>query len=68
MENNISKEQERKIISQLRLENQDLLMMQLKKSFHKFGRKADEETLKKVVNDARNSDNFGMLITRRPIQ
>lgn len=60
----VSIEEEKEVIGELRKENQDLGIMQLKKSFHKFGRKVDEITLKKVVNDARNSDNFGMIIDR----
>lgn len=60
----VSIDEEKEVIGKLRKENQDLGIMQLKKSFHKFGRKVDETTLKKVVNDARNSDNFGMIIDR----
>lgn len=60
----VSVDEEKEVIGELRKENQDLGIMQLKKSFHKFGRKVDEKTLRKVVNDARNSDNFGMIIDR----
>lgn len=65
MQDIVDKETEKEVIQKLRELHPDIPMLVFKKSFHKFGRKVDEATLNQVVEDARQSGGFGMLIDKK---
>lgn len=56
--------QEKVIIQSLKKDNPDIPFLKLKKSFHKFGKPSDEKTLKYVIDDAKASGDFGLLVKK----
>ena len=65
MEQVADKETEREVIQKLRELHPDIPMLVFKKSFHRFGRKIDQATLSKVVDDARNDSGLGYLVNKK---
>lgn len=65
MEQVADKETEREVIQKLRELHPDIPMLVFKKSFHKFGKKTDQDTLSQVVEDARNDSGLGYLVNKK---